>query len=51
MIVEAFAKQDDLPLVMVGNWKSSDYGRNLQQKYHQTGHVMLLDPIYDIGNS
>ena len=49
MIVEAFAKQSDLPLVMVGNWKSSNYGRNLQQKYHQTGRVMLLDPIYDIG--
>ena len=49
MIVEAFAKQSGLPLVMVGNWKSSDYGRSLQQKYHDFYQLVLLDPIYDIG--
>ena len=49
MIVEAFSKQDGLPLVMVGNWKSSEYGRGLQERFAGEPHIYLLDPIYDLG--
>jgi len=49
MVVEAFAQQDAMPLVMVGNWKGSDYGLALQHKYEANKHIHLLDPIYDIG--
>ncbi|OIO70564.1 MAG: glycosyl transferase [Zetaproteobacteria bacterium CG_4_9_14_3_um_filter_49_83] len=49
LIVEAFASQSRWPLVMVGNWKGSDYGRSLQVQYQDLGHLHLLDPIYDIG--
>lgn len=49
MIVEAFSEQEDLPLVLVGNWKSSDYGRQIQEQYAKIGHIYLLDPIYDLG--
>lgn len=46
-IVEAFAKSDSLPLVMVGNWDSSDYGRNIRKKYAGDKKLFLLDAIYD----
>jgi len=49
MIVEAFSSQHDMPLVMVGNWKSSEYGERLQEKYAHVSHIYLLDPIYDLG--
>jgi len=49
MIIEAFAAQADLPLVMVGNWNSSEYGRTLKETYKSSEHVILMDPIYDLG--
>lgn len=47
MIVEAFAQQGVLPLVFVGNWESSAYGRQIRRNYAGTAHLHLLDPIYD----
>lgn len=35
------------PLVVVGNWNSSDYGRNLRLKYSKERNLYLLDAIYD----
>lgn len=35
------------PLVVVGNWNSSDYGRELRQKYALEKDLYLLDAIYD----
>ena len=49
MIVEAFASNPLLPLVMVGNWDNSEYGRALKQEYANTDHIYLLDSIYDLG--
>lgn len=49
MIVDAFARQDALPLVMVGNWNSSSYGKKIKQRYTSSSHILLLDPIYDLG--
>lgn len=47
MILEAFAAQKTLPLVIIGNWDRSDYGRNLKQLYKDSTNLYLLDPIYD----
>jgi glycosyltransferase involved in cell wall biosynthesis len=49
MILEAFAANSDMPLVFVGNWNKSQFGRSLRQRYAQTAHLYLLDPIYDLG--
>jgi glycosyltransferase involved in cell wall biosynthesis len=41
------AQQDGLPLVMIGNWDNSEYGRELREKYADVAHIHLLDPIYE----
>lgn len=46
-ILNGFSQKTDLPLVIVGNWDNSDYGRILRAKYEQFEHLYLLDPIYD----
>ncbi len=46
-ILKAFAKQENLPLVLIGNWKNSDYGKSLQEEFGQFNHMHLLDPIYE----
>lgn len=35
-------------LVFVGNWKYSEYGRSLKEKYGQYPNILLLDSIYDL---
>ncbi len=49
VILEAFSRYSSLPLVMVGNWQNSDYGRRLRRDYSSFSNIRLLDPIYDIG--
>ncbi|AZE77574.1 DUF1972 domain-containing protein [Pseudomonas synxantha] len=46
IIVEAF-HGSGLSLVIVGNWKQSEYGKALQDKYSTVENLNLLDPIYD----
>jgi glycosyltransferase involved in cell wall biosynthesis len=48
-MLEAFSKLADLPLVIVGNWNNSDYGRDMRQKYAGYKNLLLLDPIYSLG--
>lgn len=48
MILEAFAALPGMPLVFVGNWSRSDYGRALRHTYASHVHLQLLDPIYDL---
>jgi glycosyltransferase involved in cell wall biosynthesis len=38
-----------MPLVFVGNWDNSDYGRDLKARYSERSNLFLLDPIYDAG--
>lgn len=47
LILEAFAELTEYPLVFVGNWLSSEYGRQLKEKYAAYPNLSLLDPIYD----
>ncbi len=49
MVLEAFSKLKSHALVMVGNWKNSEYGRVLHSQYSSYGNLYLLDPIYDLG--
>lgn len=49
MILEAFAAAPDVPLVFVGNWNNSVYGRELRQRYASVPHLHLHDPVYDVG--
>jgi len=47
LVLEAFHKIPQIPLILVGNWKDSIYGKNLLEKYKEVDHFYLLDPIYD----
>ena len=47
LILEAFAAGSPLPLIMVGNWQHSDYGRELWARYAEHPNISLLAPIYD----
>jgi len=47
MILDAFSKTNSMPLVVIGNWANSAYGRNLREKYTHYSKIALLDPIYD----
>lgn len=49
LIVEAFSRQNLLPLVLVGNWNNSEYGREIRARYAEAENLYLLDPIYDLG--
>jgi len=49
MIVGAFSRQDELALIIVGNWNNSDYGKELREQYAYNEHIYFLEPIYDLG--
>lgn len=46
MILNAFVGSET-PLVFVGNWDNSPYGRKLKLKYKDATNLYLLDPIYE----
>jgi glycosyltransferase involved in cell wall biosynthesis len=46
VIFEAF-QEINLPLVLIGNWNNSEYGKQLLVKYGIYNNLILLDPIYD----
>lgn len=47
MIIEAFDADQFLPLVFVGNWSNSEFGRRLRDRYRNHERIFLIDPIYD----
>ncbi len=49
VILEAFSRLDAHPLVMVGNWNKSEYGRVVRERFSACKNLFLLDPIYDLG--
>jgi len=47
LILNAFSQHSELNIVMIGNWKNSEYGKELKEKYSSFKNIFLLDPIYD----
>lgn len=47
VILEAFSGDAVMPVVIVGNWQNSDYGKKLLEKYKDCPAVYQLSPIYD----
>ncbi|UFH54874.1 DUF1972 domain-containing protein [Spirosoma sp. KNUC1025] len=47
LVLAAFAQLPRHTLVMVGNWKNSEYGNSLRERYQQHTNLLMLDPIYD----
>jgi len=48
IILEAFEKTNEFPLVFVGNWLNSEYGRKLKIKFSNKSNIILLDAIYNL---
>lgn len=46
MILEAFSKTQ-FKLILIGNWKNSQFGIDIRKKYLKNKNLLLLDPIYD----
>lgn len=49
IVLEAFAKSPEIPLLMVGNWHNSDYGKSMRKTYGDCSNITLFDPIYNQG--
>lgn len=47
IILEAFEDIKDIPLVIIGNWHNTMYGRDLKKRYGSLNHIHLWDAIYD----
>ncbi|WP_350432829.1 DUF1972 domain-containing protein [Shewanella sp. H8] len=47
MILEAFVNSDK-KLKFVGNWNSSEFGRDLKKAFSDKPNIDIIDPIYDI---
>ena len=47
VILEAFSKNPNHLLVVVGLWDHGTYGIQLRKKYNDFSNIYLLDPIYD----
>ena len=46
-VLKAFAEIPEYNLVIVGNWKNSDYGQTFKKQFENYPNIFLLDPIYD----
>ncbi len=47
VVLEAFKTIKSSPLVLVGNWSHSQYGKDLVKEYGHLSNMHLLDPIYE----
>lgn len=47
LVLDAFVKTSRMPLVLVGNWNNSEYGKQLKEKYAKSKNIFLFDPIYN----
>lgn len=47
VVLEAFAKMPEKKLVLVSNFKVSDYGKELYEKYQGYDNIILIPGIYD----
>jgi glycosyltransferase involved in cell wall biosynthesis len=49
MILQAFSGKPLVPLVFIGNWSNSAFGRELKSRFRDDPGVRLMDPIYEPG--
>jgi glycosyltransferase involved in cell wall biosynthesis len=47
MLMDAFDENSPIPLILVGNWVSSQYGIRIKAEYQNKPNLYLLDAIYD----
>jgi glycosyltransferase involved in cell wall biosynthesis len=47
LIIEAFQFIPDSPLILIGNWNNSNYGKQLREENKVYKNLKLLDPIYE----
>lgn len=47
LLLGAYSRFYEFPLIIVGNWSNSAYGDRLKEKYHNGESIILLDPIYN----
>lgn len=49
IIIEAFCDVGaEIPLVLVGNWRSSSYARQIYKRYSNHPNINLVGPFYDL---
>jgi glycosyltransferase involved in cell wall biosynthesis len=46
-ILRGFEQVPSQPLVLVGNWQASDYGRSLRARFGDRANLQLHDPVYE----
>ncbi len=47
LLLDSFDNKVPMPLVFVGNWNNSNYGKKIRKKYSGKSNLILLDAIYD----
>ncbi len=47
MILEGFSEYPNLPIVLIGNWENSEYGKQLKIQFSHFKNIFLVDPIYN----
>lgn len=47
LLIDYFKDIKDKKLVIISNWKTSDYGINLKNKFGMLENIILIDAIYD----
>jgi glycosyltransferase involved in cell wall biosynthesis len=47
IILAAFSGMPEEKLIIAGRWETSEFGRNIREKYRQYKNLLLLDAIYD----
>ncbi len=49
LVIEAYKQLTDRNIIIVSNWNSSEYGRNLYSKnYNKFSNIYLVNAIYDL---
>lgn len=48
LILNAFSLLPELRLIIIGNWKASNYGNLLLENYEEHKNISMLDPVYDL---
>jgi len=47
LILDSFELNNLYPIIFIGNWANSEYGKSLKKKYNDKPNIVLLDAIYD----